>query len=173
MKSKQLATTRNPSNNQTQINLKSLIQDNCVKFKQNNKNNNAFMANDKFSIEILDGEKMPSHIKISEQNIDKNNNTYNQNSLEFDNFDDINSIVKRLSYGKIDVKKDNIFSQDNFVYKNFEEKFNTEFDLAMNKFKSGSKNTNKSISTQDNSSKKGISPFNNKNGQESKYLLSI
>lgn len=48
-----------------------------------------------------------------------------------DDFDDLNSIIKHIKFENINIYKENIFSQNNFLYTNFEEKFNSEFDEVM------------------------------------------
>lgn len=160
-KSKQSSSTRNPiSININKLSLRSLIQDNCVNVKSKTGKLTAMtnfnqVKEDKFSREEEE------NLDVEERN---SNDGFNFNSLipntsmtEFDNFDDINSIVKKLNFDKIDPKRENIFSQNNFVYKNFEEKFNEEFEAF--KHRSHNKRVNYSASTKDNSSSKKGYPY--------------
>ena len=55
---------------------------------------------------------------------------------EYDNFDDLNSIVKKLPFEKIEKESLSIFSiQNNNKYHNFSKKFNKLFDNANIKVK--------------------------------------
>ncbi|MCQ2821400.1 MAG: hypothetical protein MJ252_29420 [archaeon] len=87
--------------------------------------------------------------------------------LEFDNFDDLNSVVKKLKFEKMDVKQESIFSDEsrNEAYKKFSKKFEDTFNKFFslnhqtkdNKTLSNNhKLTNTSRSTYDNSSKKNL-----------------
>ena len=81
--------------------------------------------------------------------------------LEFDNFDDMNSIIRKIPFEKVNVKQENIFSIDNnTLYDNFCTQFETKYENSLNKYKNSAKRTNVNISgsTCENSSKKYFIP---------------
>lgn len=65
-------------------------------------------------------------IDTYKQNFDEINRS--NDVKESDDFDDMNSIVKRLRFDEINVNKESIFSDNNFLYKNFEAKFYSDYD---------------------------------------------
>jgi len=78
----------------------------------------------------------------------------------FDNFDDLNNIVKKINFDEINIQQNNIFTSDknkNNIYSEFEKEFNQRFINSINKDLRNKKRNysyGKSASTKDNSSKK-------------------
>jgi hypothetical protein len=94
--------------------LKALIQDNCKK--------NIKPSKEKTQIK----EGWETNYESRNQNLNvKSTQTFD------DDFDEFNSIVKQIKYENIDVNKENIFSQNNFLYEAFDEKFNYFFSHVM------------------------------------------
>lgn len=77
-----------------------------------------------------------------------------------DKFDDLNSIVKILPFSKVNLSEASLFTENNMQYKQFEIKFINDYDHLYNKIKfSERKKMNISLSTQESSCKKCLSPF--------------
>ena len=78
----------------------------------------------------------------------------------FDNFDDLNNIVKKINFDEVNIEQNNIFTSDknkNSIYSEFEKEFNQRFINNINKDLRNKKRNysyGKSASTKDNSSKK-------------------
>ena len=78
----------------------------------------------------------------------------------FDNFDDLNNIVKKINFDEVNLEQNNIFTSDenkNSIYSEFEKEFNQRFINSINKDLRNKKRNysyGKSASTKDNSSKK-------------------
>jgi hypothetical protein len=78
----------------------------------------------------------------------------------FDNFDDLNNIVKKINFDEVNIEQNNIFTSDknkNSIYSEFEKEFNQRFINTINKDLRNKKRNysyGKSASTKDNSSKK-------------------
>jgi len=78
----------------------------------------------------------------------------------FDNFDDLNNIVKKINFDEVNIQQNNIFTSDknkNSIYSEFEKEFNQRFINCINKDLRNKKRNysyGKSASTKDNSSKK-------------------
>jgi hypothetical protein len=94
--------------------LKVLIQDNCKK-------------------NIKPSKEKTQTKEGWETNYESRNQNLNVKSTQTfdDDFDEFNSIVKQIKYENIDVNKENIFSQNNFLYEAFDEKFNFFFSHVM------------------------------------------
>ena len=137
------------TNPNLKLNLLSLIQENKNSFlqeKKKNKNNKTFLG-------------IKSNINKTEYTIDNvlDNEKSDIKGLfpEFDNYDDLYSIVRKLNYEKIEPKKINFFSTKNEYYETFSVEYNKKFNNLFSHGKlSESKLTNTSHSTQDNSNKK-------------------
>ena len=137
------------NNTNLKLNLLSLIRENKNSFlqeKKKNKNNKTFLG-------------IKSNINKTEYTIDNvlDNEKSGIKGLfpEFDNFDDLYSIVRKLNYEKIDPKKVNLFSQKNENYETFSVEYSKKFNSMFTHGKfSESKLTNTSHSTQENSNKK-------------------
>ena len=61
--------------------------------------------------------------------MEQNDNSKN----EEDNFDDINSIIKKINFDLNENKDDDIFSLNNKMYKNFEKVFDKRFNELLQK----------------------------------------
>ena len=78
----------------------------------------------------------------------------------FDNFDDLNNIVKKINFDEVNIEQNNIFTSDknkNIIYSEFEKEFNQRFINSINRDLRNKKRNysyGKSASTKDNSSKK-------------------
>ena len=121
--------------NSKKLNILSLIQENNRKIKDNNirtkSNFPHFPYNNKSHNCKNDNETIEN---ILYQTNDKLNNSFEM----FDNFDDMNTIIKRINFEDIDVKKNNIFTvenkytgknvENNYWYDKFSESFNQIFD---------------------------------------------
>ena len=126
------------------LNILSIIQENNKKIKTNNirrkqifsgpLNNNKNFNNKNESITI-------------ENILYPENDTLNDSTEMFDNFDDMNTIVKKINFENIDLRKNNIFTvenkyngkneNNNFWYEKYKENFNNIFDK---KFKNNKQN---------------------------------
>ena len=123
------------------VNLLSLIQENKLKLKQ-----------------------AKEYFKAQDQSRDGIENILNgvneEETAEIDDFDDLNSIVKKLNFYEIKTDSTSIFSAKNPLYEEYCKQFDEIFDKG-NKFKNSAKRTltNHSGSTRENSSKKTFVPF--------------
>jgi len=119
------------------LNILSIIQENNRKIKNyiirrkpilsstfsNNKINNNKYKNDNLTIEDI---------------LYPDNEEFNNDKEMFDNFDDMNAIVRRINFENVSLKKSNIFtvenkyndknSENNIWYEQYSEKFNDLFD---------------------------------------------
>ena len=136
-KQKNKKKKQNPplNKNPKKLNILSLIQENNRKIKDNNirtkSNFPHFPYNNKSHNCKNDNETIEN---ILYQTNDKLNNNFEM----FDNFDDMNTIIKRINFEDIDVKKNNIFTvenkytgknvENNYWYDKFSESFNQIFD---------------------------------------------
>ena len=136
-KEKNKKKKQNPplNKNSKKLNILSLIQENNRKIKDNNirtkSNFPHFPYNNKSHNCKNDNETIEN---ILYQTNDKLNNSFEM----FDNFDDMNTIIKRINFEDIDVKKNNIFTvenkytgknvENNYWYDKFSESFNQIFD---------------------------------------------
>lgn len=136
-KEKNKKKKQNPplNKNSKKLNILSLIQENNRKIKDNNirtkSNFPHFPYNNKSHNCRNDNENIEN---ILYQTNDKLNNSFEM----FDNFDDMNTIIKRINFEDIDVKKNNIFTvenkytgknvENNYWYDKFSESFNQIFD---------------------------------------------
>lgn len=137
------------SNGNIKVNLLSLIQENKKNLlleKIKNKNvKNLINIKSKVSKTEYTLDNILNHEKNDEK----------EHYLEFDNFDDLYSIVKKINFDKIDPLKENIFSSSNLIYDKFSNEYNKLFNTMFSHNKlSESKLSNISNSTQDNSNKK-------------------
>ena len=127
------------------LNILSIIQENNKKLKINNirrkpnlynaldNNNKSNNINDKNEYITIENILYPENVNL------------NDSTDMFDNFDDMNTIVKRINFENIDLKKENIFTVENknngknnyinYWYEKYSESFNNLFDkkFAYNK----------------------------------------
>ena len=88
-----------------------------------------------------------------------------------DKFDDLNAIVRKIKFNLVIVNKENLFSQNNQIYQNFKQEFESDFglnhlhklkriycslDKEKNKITERRNYNNLSFSTQSNSSNKKV-----------------
>ena len=146
-KEKNKKRKQNPplNKNTKKLNILSLIQENNRKIKTNirgknnistyiNSINNKSFNNNKNDYLTIDQILYPENDKLF-------------SNEKFDNFDDINTIVKRINFENVDIKKNNIFTvenkytdkniENNIWYEQFSENFNNIFDK---KFESSKQN---------------------------------
>ena len=146
-KEKNKKRKQNPplNKNPKKLNILSLIQENNRKIKTNirgknnistyiNSINNKSFNNNKNDYLTIDQILYPENDKLF-------------SNEKFDNFDDINTIVKRINFENVDIKKNNIFTvenkytdkniENNIWYEQFSENFNNIFDK---KFESSKQN---------------------------------
>lgn len=117
------------------------------------------------SLEIIEDE--PTERLFSENYYINNERVKNIFDLSFDaendvedNFDDLNSIVRIVPFSLVNLREFSLLSENNKQYKQFEIKFNNDYDHLYNKTKfSERKRMNISLSTQESSCKKCLSPF--------------
>lgn len=120
------------------LNLLSLIQENKIKLKKEKEFNSSRCSN-----EDIDTILYTVHELIDTQRYQ-----------EFDNYDDVNSIVKKIHFEKVNKKSVSIFSEDTTVYQLYSHKFTERFLNRIQRYKNSEQRTNASISTCENSSKK-------------------
>ena len=139
-KEKNKRRKQNPplNKNPKKLNILSLIQENNRKIKINirGKNNISTYINNNKSYNNNNNSK--NDYTTIEQILYPENDKVNYSIEKFDNFDDINTIVKRINFESVDLKKNNIFTVDNkyteknltnnTLYEQFSEKFNVIFD---------------------------------------------
>ena len=89
---------------------------------------NYFIEEDKEQLEKKQNSSFEI-ISLSENNLEQNDNSKN----EEDNFDDINSIIKKINFDLNENKDDDIFSLNNKMYKNFEKVFDKRFNELLQK----------------------------------------
>ena len=137
-KEKNKKRKQNPplNKNPKKLNILSLIQENNRKNKPNirGKNNISTYINQNKS---YNNNNKNDYLTI-EQILYPENDKINYTSEKFDNFDDINTIVKRINFENVDLKKNNIFTvenkytdknlENNIWYEQFSENFNIIFD---------------------------------------------
>ena len=135
-KEKNKKRKQNPplNKNPKKLNILSIIQENNLKMKNTIKRKPNFSNN-------LDTDKSFMNKNIS-ATIDyvlyPGKDDLNNNMEMFDNFDDMNTIVKKINFENVDLKKANIFSVEkknsaknteiNIWYEKFSENFNNMFD---------------------------------------------
>ena len=136
-KEKSKKRKQNPplNKNPKKLNILSLIQENNRKIKPNTRGKNSIST-------YINQNKSYNNNKNDyitiEQILYPENDKINYTSEKFDNFDDINTIVKRINFENVDLKKNNIFTVDNkyteknlennIWYEQFSENFNVIFD---------------------------------------------
>ena len=89
---------------------------------------NYFIEEDKEQLEKKQNSSFEI-ISLSENNLEQNDNSKN----EEDNFDDINSIIKKINFDNNENEDDDIFSLNNKMYKNFEKVFDKRFNELLQK----------------------------------------
>jgi hypothetical protein len=126
------------------LNILSIIQENNRKIKTNN-----IRRKQIFSGSLNNNKNYNSkNESITIENIlYPDNETLNDSTEMFDNFDDMNTIVKKINFENIDLRKINIFTfenkysgkneDSNFWYEKYKENFNNMFDK---KFKNNKQN---------------------------------
>ena len=133
------------------LNLLSLIQENTQSLHKEKENQHSLLKNKSNSTYSIDNiESVINNPFIDDTKF-----------LEFDNFDDMNSIIRKIPFDKVNVKKENIFSVDNnTLYETFCTQFESKYENSLNKYKNSAKRTNVNISgsTCENSSKKYFIP---------------
>ena len=170
--------TKNPK----KLNILSLIQENNKKIKDYNirrqRQFHSFVETDNFNksynnknvYETIDYILYPENYKIKDS-IDV-----------LDNFDDMNTIIKRINFENVDLKSNNIFTVNddksfgiktdkNYLYTKYSEKFNNLFDkkfMNKNSSLSATQNKNKNNSHLYHSRQSGSTKDSNKQNSSSK-----
>ena len=170
--------TKNPK----KLNILSLIQENNKKIKDYNirrqRQFHSFVETDNFNksynnknvYETIDYILYPENYKIKDS-IDV-----------LDNFDDMNTIIKRINFENVDLKSNNIFTVNddksfgiktdkNYLYTKYSEKFNNLFDKKFknkNSSLSATQNKNKNNSHLYHSRQSGSTKDSNKQNSSSK-----
>ena len=134
-KEKNKKRKQNPplNKNPKKLNILSLIQENSRKVKNNIRSKTNFPLYNNKDINYLTNK---NELVTIEQIMYPNNDTLNNTEM-FDNFDDMNTIVRRIIFEDVDLKKINIFTVENKYsennlnnnwYEKFSENFNNMFD---------------------------------------------
>ena len=182
-KEKKNKQKQNPplSKNPKKLNILSLIQENNRKSRDKNthlqQQFHSFAQNDNYNrynrnkniYETIDYILYPDSYKIKEK------------TEVLDNFDDMNSIIRRINFDKIDLKNANIFTVNdgdnssipkdkNYLYKKYSETFNSFFDKKYINHKNMSANKNKKNNYFCQSKQSGSTKDSNKDGYSTKKL---
>lgn len=125
------------------LNLLSLIQENSTKYRTDKDNINT----SKCSFEDID-----SIIHTDPNQLDS------KRFMEFDNFDDINAIIRKINFNVVKKETINIFSDESPTYQQFQDVFNEKYN-KIKRYDNSERRTNVSGSTCENSSKKTFIPL--------------
>ena len=134
-KEKNKKRKQNPplNKNPKKLNILSLIQENSRKTKNNIRGKTNFPLCENKDINYFTNK---NELVTIEQIMYPNNDKLNNTEM-FDNFDDMNTIVRRINFENVDIKKSNIFAVENKYtdnlnnnpwYEKFSENFNNMFD---------------------------------------------
>ena len=99
--------------------LRCLIQDNCNKSKDSQGKHGMRVKNIPgkiFSMDYLNTGK--SIIQEEEPEIKKKISNEKKKQSDEEDFDDLKTIIKHIRFENINIYKENIFSQNNFLYNN-------------------------------------------------------
>ena len=167
------------SKNSKKLNITSLIKENNKKIKNNKSRHkqqiHSFVEKTNYHkryngniYETIDYILHPENYKI-------------KNDIEVsDNFDDMNTIIKRLDFENVDLKSSNIFTlndegndaqdEKNFLYKRYNDNFNSLFENKFFKAKNIQESLNKNNSNIYHSIQSGRTKENNKEGSSAKKI---
>lgn len=155
-------TPRRIHNHPIQVNVQTQLFHSTLNSNNQKKN----VSNENINLDIVNNNEETEHDNFC-QNEDKYNMfdylfmcDNNSNEEKEDKFDDLNSIVRAIDFKCVLLKEETLFNNKSNLYQKFEQSFNNWYNLSSNKAKcSERKKINISVSTQDNSYKKCLSPF--------------